>query len=126
MGSGKASSGLRSQPVARALAVLVLAALVAPASASAHARLVGTSPADGAVLAHAPRSVRVEFDDTVRTASGNAAVANASQRSVLAGRAAVRGRVLVLPLEDGLRRGDYTVRWSIVSEDGHPEQGVLA
>jgi copper transport protein len=112
--------------VARALAVLVLAALVAPASASAHARLVRTSPADGAVLARAPQQVLVVFDDTVRVASGNAAVANLSQRSVLAGRAVARGRALVLPLQRRLARGDYTVRWSIVSEDGHPEQGVLA
>jgi len=112
--------------VARALAVLVLAALVVPAVAAAHARLVRTVPADGAVLAHRPLVVRVEFDDTVRSASGNAVVANDSQRSVLAGRVAVQGRVVVLPLARRLPRGDYTVRWSIVSEDGHPEQGVLA
>ena len=112
--------------MARALAVLVLAALVAPAAAGAHARLVRTSPADGAVLAHAPGVVRVEFDDSVRAAPGTAAVANASQRSVLGGNAVAHARVLEVPLERGLVRGDYTVRWSIVSEDGHREQGVIA
>jgi copper transport protein len=34
--------------------------------------------------------------------------------------------VLTLALRRRLPRGDYTVRWSIVSEDGHREQGLLA
>jgi copper transport protein len=112
--------------VARALAVLVLAALVAPAAAAAHARLLHTVPADGAVVARAPHRVLVAFDDTVHVSSGNAAVANTSRRSVLAGPARAHGRILTLPLRSGLPRGAYTVRWSIVSEDGHREQGVIA
>jgi len=112
--------------VARALAVLVLAGLLCPAAASAHARLVRTVPADGAVLARSPRAVVVEFDDTVRLGAGNAAVANSSRRSVLSAPASVAGRTVTLPLERRLPRGDYTARWSVVSEDGHREQGVLA
>src|SRR5206468_508912 len=36
------------------------------------------------------------------------------------------GNRLVIPLEPGLARGDYSVRWSIVSDDGHEEEGVIA
>jgi copper transport protein len=68
----------------------------------------------------------VSFDDTVRVAGGNAAIANASRASVLAGRPRASGRVLTIPLRAGLPNGDYSVRWSIVSDDGHREQGVLA
>ena len=78
------------------------------------------------MLDHAPRSVRVVFDDTVRVAPGNAAIENGSRTSVLAAAATVRGHVLTLPLRSDLRDGDYTARWSIVSDDGHKEQGVLA
>ncbi len=112
--------------MARALAVLVLAGLVCPAVASAHARLVRTVPADGAVLARSPRAVVVEFDDTVHLAGGNTAIANTSRRAVLSAAASVAGRVLTLPLDRRLPRGAYTARWSVVSEDGHREQGVLA
>jgi copper transport protein len=112
--------------VARALAVLVVVALAVPATAAAHARLVRTVPADGSTLTRAPRVVLVEFDDTVRAAQGNAAVANDSRRSVLAAPARTRGRTLQLPLAPGLRVGAYTVRWSIVSEDGHKEEGLVA
>jgi len=112
--------------LARALAVTLLVGLLYPAAASAHARLVRTTPADGAVLAGAPRAVTVVFDDTVRVGSGNAVVANSSRSSVLAPPAVAQGRILTLQLEHGLHRGDYTARWSIVSEDGHGERGVLA
>jgi len=55
-------------------------------------------------------------------ASGNAAVSNATNESVLDGKARARGRVLTIPLRAGLKDGVYSVRWSIVSDDGHPER----
>ncbi|MFL5955625.1 MAG: copper resistance protein CopC [Gaiellaceae bacterium] len=109
----------------RAILVCAVAALLAPAGAAAHATLLRTIPANGAVLARAPNLVRVEFDDTIRVAPGSAAVANASGASVLAGKPQAAGHVLTLHLR-GLRGGAYSVRWSIVSDDGHREQGVLA
>jgi copper transport protein len=112
--------------VTRALAAAVLAALALPAAASAHATLVSTSPADGAVLAHAPRAVVVRFDDAVRVGHRTAAVANDTGDSILAGPPTTRGRTLRIPLRAGLADGDYSVRWSIVSADGHAEVGVLA
>jgi copper transport protein len=127
-GSGKASTGpgaslVRVRP-AVALASVV-AALVLPGAAFAHATLLKTTPENGAVLANAPRAVTVLFDDGVRVAKGNAAVDNATQASVLAGKASVHGRALTIPLKP-LGDGAYSVRWSIVSEDGHHEEGVLA
>jgi copper transport protein len=106
--------------------LFAIAALIAPASAAAHATLLSTSPADGAVLDRAPQAVRVEFDDTIRVASGNAAVSNTNNASVLGGAPLVAGHTLVVPLRSSLANGPYSVRWSIVSDDGHREQGVLA
>jgi copper transport protein len=125
---GKATSGLslRSATVKRVAVTVVLVALATPAAASAHATLVRTEPASGAVVAAAPSVVRVLFDDTVRVAPGNAAVANATNTSVVEGRPETHGRALTIPLRRRLGDGDYSVRWSIVSDDGHREQGVLA
>jgi copper transport protein len=103
-----------------------IAALLAPASAWAHASLVRTDPANGAVLARSPSVVRVVFDDVVRAGPGIAAIRNGGV-SILRGTARVEGRrTLVVPLRRGLQDGDYSVRWSIVSDDGHLESGVLA
>ena len=127
-GSGKASTGHRVS-LARVRLVTTLAAvaaaLVLPAEAFAHATLLQTVPANGAVLARAPAAVTVVFDDSVRAAKGNAAVDNETQSSVLAGAATARGRDLTIPLKP-LADGAYSVRWSIVSDDGHREEGVLA
>jgi copper transport protein len=112
--------------VTRLAVLLAVASLASPAAAFAHATLVRTGPADGTVLASAPRQVTVVFDDTILAGQGNAAISNTSGRSVLAGPPQVRGHDLVLPLEPRLADGDYSVRWSIVSDDGHPERGVLA
>jgi copper transport protein len=106
--------------------VVAAAALALPAAAWGHATLLRTLPANGASVATAPREVRVVFDDVVRVGPGVAAIRNGGG-SVLAGKANVAGaRTLVVPLRPGLRKGIYSVRWSIVSDDGHLESGVIA
>jgi copper transport protein len=112
--------------VKRAVVGVALLALAAPAVAAAHATLLRTTPANGSITARPPAEVRAVFDDTVRVTGGNAVVANASGASVLVGKPSARGRTLILPLREDLPRGDYSVRWSIVSDDGHREEGVLA
>jgi copper transport protein len=109
-----------------AAAAAAATALALPAVASAHARLLRTSPANGAALARAPRAVVVQFDDAVRSDGKSTAVANATGAPVTAGKARAHGRTLTIPLRAHLPRGDYSVRWSIVSDDGHHEVGVLA
>jgi copper transport protein len=112
--------------VRNGLALIIVLALAVPGSAAAHARLVQTAPADGAVVARSPAALRVSFDDTVHTGSGIAAIRNGGG-SVLGRPARVEdGRTLVVPLRHGLRDGAYTVRWSVVSDDGHRESGVVA
>jgi copper transport protein len=112
--------------VKRLAGLLAVAALAAPATAQGHATLVRTEPASGTVLKSAPRIVRLTFDDSIRSANGNEVVDNKTRARALAGKPRVSGRDLVLPLRRNLADGDYSVRWSIVSEDGHREQGVLA
>ncbi len=66
------------------------------------------------------------FDDVIRVGPSIAAIRNGGA-SVLGGRAYRSGqRTLVIPLRSGLAEGDYSVRWSIVSDDGHLESGVVA
>jgi copper transport protein len=116
------------RPVQRAAGLIPLAvcvALAVPAAASAHANLVSITPADRAVLARAPERVVVRFDDNVRVAPGNAAVRN-GDGSILGGKPTAHGTTLVLPLRTSLGQGDYSVRWSAVSDDGHVVQGVIA
>jgi copper transport protein len=107
-------------------AVAFIVALAAPPDALAHANLIRSDPANGAVVASPPRAIRLFFDDPIRAQGGMKAVRNGGS-SILAGSPRVLGqRTLVIPLRRGLRRGDYTVLWRALSDDGHPVGGVLA
>lgn len=114
----------------RALVALLalLGPLVLPASAGAHAYLLRTIPAEGSVVATAPRNIQLVFDSPITAVANANHVVASDNSSVMSGPAYVAGnhRTLVLPLERNLPDGDYTVRWSIVSDDGHFESGVLA
>ena len=116
--------GVRASLAAVAVA---LTALVLPAAASAHANLLRTEPANGVDLATAPRQVRVVFDDVVRPGPGIEAIRNGGG-SVAAGKPSIGGggRALVVPLRAHLPDGAYSVRWAIISDDGHLESGVIA
>jgi copper transport protein len=103
----------------------VLAAAAAAAPAWAHARIVSTTPGDGAVLASPPARVTIRFDDTVRVLGGTTVVANSDKRAVTAGKPSASGRIVTIPLRR-LHDGDYTVRWSVLSDDGHTIEGVFA
>jgi copper transport protein len=110
--------------VRRVVAVVFAAALVFPAAASAHARLLFSSPADGEVLRAPPTAAVLRFDDSVAVGPGNAAV-NASGASILGGVPRAHGHVLTIPLS-ARGNGSFTVRWSVVSDDGHDVSGVIA
>ncbi len=45
---------------------------------------------------------------------------------MLGGAPRTKGHVLTIPLRAGLAKGAYSVRWSIVSDDGHREEGLVA
>jgi copper transport protein len=109
----------------RALLVAALG-LVWASTARAHAVPLATSPADGSALASAPTVVEVTFDSPVEVGPRNAAIRNDGV-SVLAGvPVLVESRRLVLPLPRGLADGNYTARWSVVSDDGHEQEGITA
>ena len=108
------------------LALVVAAvALCLPAEALAHARLVRSDPVAGAALSTGPGTVTVTFDDAVHVGPGNRVVRNGGG-PVLAGKPTTHDKTLTLPLRARLGEGDYSVLWSVVSDDGHLEQGVLS
>src|SRR5215208_6423302 len=125
-GGGRLPAAFRvaSPRFARRVVAAAALALAAAQPAWAHADFVRSTPESGDVLQRAPRAVRVEFTEGVRVGPRNAAIANGGG-SILRGSPRVAGDTLVLPLRK-VGDGDYTVRWSIVSDDGHEEEGVLA
>jgi copper transport protein len=107
---------------ANALAALVGLALLAPAAASAHARLEGTDPPEGAVVKAEPSAVIFEFDEPVEGNFGAVRVYDAAGERVDEGDAFHpdgEGPKLGVHLRPGLPDGSYTATYRVVSADGH-------
>ena len=120
---------MRSLPPARfhrvvgALA-LVLVAVLAPArAASAHADLIATDPADGAIVKEAPEALTLQFTEDVSLRPDGVRVLDASGDRVDSGAASAKGTEVTVPLGATIADGTYVVAWRAVSADGHPIRG---
>ncbi|MBM9463967.1 copper resistance protein CopC/CopD [Aeromicrobium sp. YIM 150415] len=109
----------------------VLAGLVAclfvlmPTSASGHANLVDTDPADGEVVPTAPDRLTVRFDETVVAAAAGNELLDARGRTVDAEFSADGAKLTVVPAE-ALGDGTYLLRWRVISADSHPVSGGIS
>jgi len=103
------------------LASLALASLMSAAPAWAHASLLASDPADGAVLADSPATLRLNFNEPVtplvmRLIGPDGA---AITPTVKAENTTV---TLTPPL---LRHGTNVLSWRVISADGHPVGGAV-
>ena len=94
-----------------------------PQSASAHARLLQSDPAPGAVLSTAPPAVTLVFSEAVTPAGTGIRVYAPSGRQV-AHAPAARGAVLSAPI-DAEGAGTYVVLWQVYAADTHPSRGAF-
>ncbi len=105
---------------------LVVVALVAPATAYAHASLKHVTPATQSRVAAPPRTVRLQFDQSVTIAPDAIDVFTADGKKVSGVAVASSGDRVVTTSVRGLKRGEaYTVRWRATSSDGHTSAGVF-
>lgn len=102
-------------------------ALLAPSSALAHASLVGTTPADGAVLDRSPGRVVLRFDEAVSTVPGSVRVFDSKVERVDSGDVQKPTSDSVsVGVPDDLGNGTYVVAWRVISADSHPVRGAFA
>lgn len=113
----------------RQVASLVLTSLAAllvtlclATSVHAHAVLIDSEPADGSVLAQAPKTLVLRFNEAVAPTAVSLLDATGKPRDV-AIRAVDQSVIVTLPA--GLPQGTQAVSYRVVSQDGHPVAGSL-
>ena len=87
----------------------------------AHAQLVKSEPARRAVLDKAPTQVRLWFNEEIEGAYTSLSVLGANKKPVTDAKPEVVSddpKSVVLPLPD-LKPGKYTVKFRVLSVDGH-------
>lgn len=123
----------RGVPLPGALLVAFLAALLGTltlgaGTASAHAALTATDPADGSVVPAAPARVTLTFSEGVLLSPDSVRVLDPRGERVDAGRPqhdGGRSGTATVALRAGIADGTYTVAWQAVSADSHPVAGAF-
>lgn len=124
----------RRHPGARALGALLavfvaglLLGIVGASPASAHARLVTSSPVDGDRLAASPSTVSFTFSEPVTTGLGGITVLNADAERVDTGTTnRPSPNQVSANLDPDLPAGTYLAAYRVVSADGHIVTGAAA
>lgn len=125
-GTGFRSLGLPSRRVLGAFLIVLSSLLVGALPASAHASLLSSSPADGAKLAKAPKTVVLTFGERLLPA-GNAVTATdlKSNTRISLPAPKIKGAKLTVAWPKSARASKYRVAYRVVSADGHPVTGRI-
>ncbi|MCP5099032.1 MAG: hypothetical protein GY943_26060 [Chloroflexi bacterium] len=119
----------RAVPLFFALLIVVLALTAVPHSASAHAYLQRSEPADGARLATPPEIVHLWFDEPIAPAFSAVQVFDSNSQRVPIGNIHTNPDdpyQLSFSFTSTLPEGVYSVLWRALSEaDGHLSNGML-
>ena len=91
--------------------------------ALAHASLVSTEPRDGSMVAQAPQTVRLRFNEPVTPAVIRVIDSEGTTRSDAAVHAANDTVEIALPT--GLPAGTQVISYRVISADGHPVAGSI-
>src|SRR5437667_5172 len=108
----------------RRLVYLALAVTLLPATARAHATLLKSEPAPGAVLQTSPSEVRLRFNEEVLPGMSSLILilADGTERNLRGANDPYNVHILTSPLPH-LPPGGYAIKWSVISADGHPLSG---
>ncbi|RWL46856.1 MAG: copper resistance protein CopC [Mesorhizobium sp.] len=100
---------------------VLIAVLILPGRALAHAALVATDPADGAVLAQSPAQFSLTFSEPVSPLVLTLVRPDGSRLALTSFR--LNDRTVEIDNPETLKSGTNMLRWRVVSVDGHPVGG---
>jgi copper transport protein len=105
-----------------ALLAVIWVADIASGEAFAHASLVGSEPADGAVLVRAPDRLTLTFNEAVSPLVIRILDSDGSERRI---RKIDQQNARLVVTAEPLERGTHVLNWRVVSADGHPVGGAI-
>lgn len=128
--SRRGASDVLSRP--RRVRTILLNAVLAAGSlawwanpASAHDRLVGSAPAAQTTVSAAPAVVRLFFEEPPVAGYTRVAVLDPHGRRIDNGTISGQGSTITVPLRKTTVRGNYTISYRVLSDDGHVVNGRI-
>jgi methionine-rich copper-binding protein CopC len=120
--------GIIQQLILRRLIMKILSLLSGPVlvmlgvTASAHAHLQKSSPADNSVITASPSNLVLDFSEAARLTALSIQKGSESPQKLNLPTTAAQQISVPLPQ---LTPGTYSVSWRVLSDDGHMMSGVL-
>ena len=108
------------------LITLLIFSLSFPIFASAHSHMIESNPSENEILHTVPLNISVTFNAPIQASFYSLEVYNRGGKRVDADKSVLKENKLENKLPDNLENGTYTVKWKIVSNDGHPTEGALS
>jgi copper transport protein len=99
-----------------------------PAFSSAHAYIIKSFPVDNQSLHQSPKSVSIEFSEEIQSSFHDLQVIDENGKRVDQGNEHIErnnSKSLKANIKPNLPSGIYTIKWKVVSADGHPVDGVI-
>lgn len=96
-------------------------------AAFAHARLTGSEPRDGATLASSPATITLHFSEGLEASFSHVELLSQTGELVVTTGETIGGsedRDLSAAPAQPLQPGQYTVKWDVLSKDGHKTSGT--
>ena len=111
----------------RYLACLVIVIIGVPSTVSAHAILVSSTPANGAVVVGPDLAVLLSFNSRIdRTRSRLTIDGPEREGAIVPIGGTDRQPALLSARLSGLRAGAYTLHWQVLAVDGHITRGIIS
>ena len=110
----------------KVIATAVLGSLIVLASAtsaSAHADMDASNPANGAVIAKAPTTIKLTFSEPVAL---NTVQLLDAQAKPVPSNAKVSGASVIVTPTTALPQGAVSTQWNVTSDDGHVVTGAVS
>jgi methionine-rich copper-binding protein CopC len=102
----------------------IVATMTASRPARAHAFPAAEEPLVGSTISTAPKQVSIKFDAPIESLFAQLEVVDSGGNQQDSAGPAVDAdqHTLSVPVKP-LKPGDYTVKWSVVAQDGHRTEG---
>lgn len=107
-------------------ALLLAGGMLATPAVFAHAHLKHQYPAADAKVDAAPQALTLNFSEGIEPKFSGVKITGSKQQDVKTGRVKRNDNdktQLIVPIEQALTPGEYTVDWHVVSVDGHKTTG---
>ncbi|MEH7096550.1 copper resistance CopC/CopD family protein [Neobacillus vireti] len=107
---------------------LCLFLFIYPSFAAAHAYIIKSTPSENEILNEAPKKVSIQFDETIQPSFNSIEVFDSAGKRVDQKNGRVNASnpsIIESDLNEDLSNGTYSIKWRVVSSDGHPVEGVI-